>query len=140
MSYPRTATEIYAAGDHMQPFLDYDAIVAATKGYLYTGTFVSPYRFVISNDGTYTHASTASQTIYGGPSGLGGASGSDSRDVMQAVADAMKAEGGGCALIRKAPSPYINDNYVYIDGNYIYFDAELLPKPTAQIFLTSLTG
>lgn len=82
MSYPRTYPT--GTGDNKVDENDYNAIVNQLSGFSASGTFKSPYGFVVVEDGTDAYACNAYQVVYGGPSDSGAVDGGD----WQAVIDA----------------------------------------------------
>jgi hypothetical protein len=67
-------------------------MVDRINGYTPSGTFISPYTFLISIDAEdYIHASNAFQTIYGGPDDAGEVDGTDPIAVIQAALDGLTA-------------------------------------------------
>jgi len=85
MPYPRLYSEATAAGDHLRATLDWDAMVAQWRGFTPSGTFKSPYDFVIVYDGVDYYACNAFQVVYGGPDDAGGVDGGDAAAVINAA-------------------------------------------------------
>jgi parallel beta-helix repeat protein len=79
---------------------NWNAMVDCVNGYTPSGTFISPYTYVISTDGTDYYASNAFQTIYGGPDDAGGVDGADCTAVLNA------AKGSGKTLFFRANTTY----------------------------------
>lgn len=88
MSYPRTYPPSGGGGLNSA---DWNAALAILEGFSATGNFSSPYRFLVTSDGTDYYGSTVSQTIYGGPSDTGGVDGGDGVAVLQACLDGLTA-------------------------------------------------
>ncbi len=71
---------------------NWNAMIDRVNGYTPSGTFVSPYTYVISTDDTYYYASNAFQIIYGGPDDAGGVDGTDPQAVFDACIASHKKE------------------------------------------------
>ena len=82
-----------------QPLIeeDHDLLVDMYRGFTPAGTFVSNYTYIVSTDGVDCYASSAYQTIFGGPTDIGGVDGGDPAAVMQACLDALVS--GGVIMI-----------------------------------------
>jgi hypothetical protein len=64
---------------------------AFRDGFTTSGTFRSPYSYLIDFDGTDYHVVNAYQTVYGGPDDAGGVDGGDVNAVIQAMLDDASA-------------------------------------------------
>jgi hypothetical protein len=91
MSYPRK----YPTGesDLKNTYQDWNAMVDRVNGFTPSGTFRSPYNFLIDFDDTDYYASNAFQVVYGGPDDAGTVDGADLEAVINAALSAM-TEGG----------------------------------------------
>jgi parallel beta-helix repeat protein len=106
LSTLRSSAQILAANDYWKE-QDNDAIKAILDGFTPSGTFISPFNFIISknNDvGTdYYSASNTYQTIYGGSTAtnhhIGGVDGTDASAVIQAAFGAIAVVGGGSVAL-----------------------------------------
>jgi len=131
MSYPRAYPT--SDGTPLSPE-DYNALRLILAGYTPSGTFLNPCTFIISEDGTDTYASNAYQTVYGGPSDVGGVDGGDPADVIDAAVAAL-GNPGGRILFRQGR--YNIDRLIDLSGIYnVWIEMEALgwasPAETAQ--------
>lgn len=78
---------------------NWNAMVDRVNGYTPSGTFISPYSFlitIIDVGGTdYYYANNAFQTVYGGPSNAGSIDGTDFDAVLDKVISDVQAVDGG---------------------------------------------
>jgi hypothetical protein len=92
--YPRKTTEL--RGDYLRGALDWNAMVEKARsifdGFSPSGTFSTAnkiiFNYAVIESVTYYYASNAYQTIYGGPTSVGGVDGTDSAAVIQAAVTA----------------------------------------------------
>lgn len=85
MSYPRKYPT--NTGDNHPDFNDWNAMVDRITGFTSSGTFRSPYSYLVDFDGTDYYACNAYQVVYGGPSDAGAVDGGDPEAVIQAALD-----------------------------------------------------
>ena len=100
MSYPRTYEEAIASVDKRLMPADWNAMKNRIDGFTPSGTFKSPYSYLIDFDGTDYHACNAFQTVYGGPDDEGGVDGTNIAAVSQAAIDATYTAGGGRVMFK----------------------------------------
>ncbi len=112
------------------PYQTVDAILDVLNGFTSTGTYISPYTFLITKntDGgvDYYSANNAYQTIYGGSTGAshhaGGVDGAKYYDVCQAALNALATTGGevvhtkGRFDFAEATDPFFVPSNVWVHG------------------------
>jgi hypothetical protein len=106
---PMKYTERTALGQHLKDE-DHDLLIDMYRGFTPSGTFISPYSYLISKttDGgiDYYCASNAYQPIYGGSTLAdhhnGGVDGANAAAVIQAAIDGAYATNGGGIFFRNA--------------------------------------
>jgi hypothetical protein len=85
--YPRYTSELN--GDYLRGTLDHDAIVGQLRGFTTSGTFTTPFPYILSKTVvggvTYYQAANAYQIVYGGVSSAGSTAGTSPSAVMNAA-------------------------------------------------------
>jgi parallel beta-helix repeat protein len=125
MVYPRTYEEALATNEPLDETKDWNPLVLQMRGFTPSGTFKSPYSFVIITDGTYFYACNAFQVVYGGPywdedppnpEHPGSGNGVDGTDLV-AVVNTVLAIPNSTVII--APGNYLVTDSLVITEDYV---------------------